>query len=154
MSLIDQTDTQFNVLDYIASVAIISLPLMLAVSMLREPTAWTDFAVILNSRTVWWTVAGAVLHQVLNLVIAHMHRLTTLMSIGVAGQVKLLGSLIISQVVYGQTEWGVVRSAGVALLAAGGALYTYTRVGGRNNREGSDTALLTEQQPDFLRDPV
>jgi drug/metabolite transporter (DMT)-like permease len=128
MQIIDQTETTFSVFDYLAWVAGISFPAIFAVSLVKEPVIWTDLGAIVTTEVIWWTLLGAGIHVGLNIVLAQMHRFASLMSIGVAGQVKLLGSLMVSHFVYGQTDWGISRTVGVVLLAVGGVMYSYTRL--------------------------
>jgi drug/metabolite transporter (DMT)-like permease len=142
MRIIEDPQTHFSVFDYLAWASLITFPPILGVSILKEPEPWTQFETLLTSTLVWWTLIGAGIHQLLNLVIAHMHQLTTLMSIGVASQVRLLGSLMASYIVYRQTEWGISRTFGVILLAAGGVLYTYTRM------SGSESPVFDEMTPE------
>jgi hypothetical protein len=78
---------------------------------------------------VLWTLFGAVLHQALHLVLAQLHKITTMISMGVIFELRLVGSLIISYFVYRQTTWNAGKCGGVVLLVAGGIIYSTTRIG-------------------------
>jgi drug/metabolite transporter (DMT)-like permease len=128
--IIGRSKTQFRILDYLAWGSLLSLPSTFLFSVWKEPGSWRQFSTIVTSKMLTMTLFGTVLHQLLHFLIAQVHKLASLISMGVLAQVKLLGTLWISHFVYRETNWDQYNFAGLGLLVAGGIVYSLTRMEG------------------------
>jgi drug/metabolite transporter (DMT)-like permease len=128
LSIIGRTRTEFSIFDYLAWAALLSLPSTFVISVWKESTSWKAFSAIVTSRMLGLTVFGTLLHQFCHFMVAQMHKLASLMSLGVLAQVKLLGTLSISHWLYGETKWDRSNFTGLGLLVLGGLVYSITRI--------------------------
>jgi drug/metabolite transporter (DMT)-like permease len=143
-----QVGRTFQILDYLVWVTLFSLPPTFVFWLWRERTSWEAAANIVTLPVVLWTLFGAVLHQAVHVVLAQLHKITTMISMGVIFELRLVGSLIASYFVYKQTIWNAGKCGGVALLVAGGIIYSITRIAAadappRRPREADAPLVLT-----------
>jgi drug/metabolite transporter (DMT)-like permease len=160
LAIIGQLKTNFRILDYLAWGSLLSLPSTLLISIWKEPTSWTQFSSIVTRKMIGLTVLGMVLHQCCHYMIAQIHKLASLISLGVLAQVKLLGTLCISHFLYGETHWDRYNFSGLGFLVIGGVIYSMTRIEGgerghrhsfnnnNSNEERVETSLLLGHNSD------
>jgi drug/metabolite transporter (DMT)-like permease len=128
--VIGRAKTHFGILDYLAWGALLSLPPTFLFSIWKEPSSWHHISAIVTSKMVTLTFFGTILHQLLHFLIAQVHKLASMISMGVLSQVKLLGTLLISHFVYRETNWDQYNFTGLGLLVVGGIVYSVTRIEG------------------------
>jgi hypothetical protein len=143
-----QVDRTLQILDYLVWGTLFSLPATFAFWLRREPSSSDPVANILTLNVVLWTLFGAVLHQAVYLALAQLHKITTMNSMGIIFELRLVVSLIISCFAYQQTTWSAEKCGGVVLLVAGGIIHSTTRIGAadaapRRPRDADPTLILT-----------
>jgi drug/metabolite transporter (DMT)-like permease len=143
LGIIYKINTPFRLLEYVAWQLLLSLPSIFIISVWQESDAWTDLQAVISWRTLKWTAFGSVLHQTAHWMFGELHKISSLISVGVIAQLRLLVTLGISHFVYGETTWTQTRFTGVALLTFGGISYSLTRL------EARATDLLSDEEPVF-----
>jgi drug/metabolite transporter (DMT)-like permease len=131
--VIDKSDTQFSILDYLAWSAFLSLPSTFFISRWEEPDSWQNLSSIVTWTMIGFSIFGTLLHQLLHFMVAQVHKRASLISMGVLSQVKLLGALWISHFVYKETNWDKYNFTGLGLLILGGTIYSLTRIDNGKN---------------------
>lgn len=146
MNVINQTETNFKVLDYLVLTSLMSLPTTFLVSLWKEPKAWGHLQEIFTWKFVGWSVFGTVVHEFLHLVLAELHKRASLISMGIIGQLRIVGTLAVSYFVHHQTTWDFHKLVGVGLLVSGGVIYitTPSKSDQRPGRRDDDEHALLE----------
>jgi uncharacterized membrane protein len=141
LAVIYKINTPFRLFEYLAWQGVLSLPSIFIISVWHEPGAWTNLPTIVTWRMLRWTAFGSIIHQTVHWMHAELHKISSLISMGVITQVRLLVTLGISHFVYSETSWTETRFMGVALLTFGGIVYSLTRI------EGGAADLLSDEEP-------
>ena len=124
MNVISQTGTTFRILDYLVLTSVMSLPTTFLVSIWKEPVAWRNIGEIITWKFIQWSVFGTVVHELVHLALAELHKRASLISMGIIGQMRIVGTLAISYFVNRQTQWDMRKLIGVGFLVLGGIVYT------------------------------
>jgi drug/metabolite transporter (DMT)-like permease len=146
LATLTTTGTSFQILDYLVWMSVLSLPPKLIASGLKEPIPRADFADVVTPNLLLIVALGTLLHELLQLVLTQLHKMASLLTLGVITQVRQLGTLVISYFVYRQTHWDRSRLFGAGLLVTGGILYWYSRMEQEGHAGSEDEARLIPDQ--------
>jgi drug/metabolite transporter (DMT)-like permease len=150
MSTLTACQSQFQILDYLVWTSVMSLPTTILVSQMRESTPWSHFTSIITPRVLLMVGFATLLHELLHLALTQLHKMASLLTLGVLSQVRLLGTLTISYFVYRQTKWDQAKFFGAGLLVAGGVLYSHSRMEQEKRQLSQDEAPLISDQGHVL----
>jgi drug/metabolite transporter (DMT)-like permease len=146
MATLTACGTPFQILDYLVWTSVMSLPTTLIASGVREAMPWSHFRDVVTTKVLLMIAFATLMHELLHLALTQLHKMASLLTLGVMSQVRLLGTLLISYFVYRQTRWDRSKVFGAGLLVAGGVLYSYSRM----EREGhvvseAEAPLISDQ---------
>ncbi|OHS96636.1 hypothetical protein TRFO_37131 [Tritrichomonas foetus] len=128
LNILNSIDTEFQLLDYLFWKSVINLPTSLLTSLFYEPGAWVNFTQVFSWKMIRWTIYGTIHHEIMHVVLTYTQKITSMITMGVIAQLRILGTLVISSFAYHQTKWDISKITGAFLLFFGGVIYSFSRV--------------------------
>lgn len=128
INTLSHIDTEFQLLDFLFWKSTLLLPITFFSSIYFESNSWSQFSNIFTFKFFCWTVFGTILHQSLHITITFVQKITSMISMGVIAQLRVIGTLVISHFAYNETNWNASKLVGVALLFSGGILFSISRM--------------------------
>lgn len=149
LSVLSQINTDFQLLDFLFWKSFMILPISFFISIFFEQEPWLKITDVLSLKMFVWLVIGTIIHESLHIAMAYVEKLTSMITLGVIGQLRILGTLVISNFAYHQTTWNSTKLIGAALLFAGGALYSVSRLSMNNHsnhqqEKGDEERLISK----------
>lgn len=138
LSIISHSETNFKMLDFLLWKSIFLLPISFVFSLFLEPGAWINFSNIFDSKMISWLLLGIIFHQILQVSMTYSEKITSMITMGVINQLRILGTLIISNFMFHQTHWEFSKLFGAGMLFCGGILYSISRM--NTNKPISNTS--------------
>lgn len=127
LNTISTLNTKFDIYDLMVWKSILSFFPTLFVSLWKELDTWGRLDELITMKVVVWTSVLAVVHELAHIVMTYMQQTTSMISLGVIDQVRVLATLVLSHFVYNETKWKFTKLVAVALLITGGISYSYFR---------------------------
>lgn len=136
------------------------LPISFFFSLIADPGAWLNFFNIFDAKMISWLFLSTILHQILQVVMTYSE-ITSMITMGVINQLRILGTLIISNFTYHQTHWNFSKLFGAGLLFCGGIIYSVSRMkapspvishnNSSNTDDSDDKNLVMDFKPEMRR---
>lgn len=146
INVLSRIETEFQLLDFLFWKSSFLLPISFFSSIYFESNAWNQFSNIFTFKFFYWVIFGTVIHQCLHITITYVQKITSMISMGVIAQLRVLGTLIISHFTYNETNWNLSKLAGATLLFGGGILFSVSRM----TMENSHNTESISQDEEYL----
>lgn len=146
INILSRIETEFQLLDFLFWKSTLLLPITFFSSIFFEPNSWNQFSNIFTFKFFFWIIFGTILHQSLHVTITFVQKITSMISLGVIAQLRVLGTLVISHFAYNETNWNTSKLFGCALLFSGGIMFSISRM----TMEKSHKSESVSQDEEFL----
>lgn len=148
INILSRIETDFQLLDFLFWKSTLILPISFLSSIFFEKIAWDNVSSIFTLKFFFWIIFGTILHQSLHVTITYVQKITSMISMGVIAQLRVIGTLVISHFAYNETNWNFSKLFGTVLLFSGGVLYSISRM----TMERSRSSETVNQDEEFLID--
>lgn len=149
LNIISHNESNFKIMDFLFWKTILLLPISFFASLILDPGAWINFLNIFDTKTISWILLTTFLHQITQMVTTYVEKITSMITIAVIDQLRILGTLVISNFTYHQTNWKFSKLIGAGLLFCGGILYSLSRMQDGfpkdNHVTGSNSSKIEEE---------
>ncbi|OHT14204.1 hypothetical protein TRFO_15496 [Tritrichomonas foetus] len=127
ISILSKLETDFAMTSFTAWEFFISLFPITLISFSREKFFWSELPTIVTPYVISYIFVVALNSQVATVLVLYLHKITTLISLGILNQLKLVANLVFSHFVFCETNWDFRQIFGVFLLFTGGVMYTFSQ---------------------------
>ena len=150
--ILTEAETSFQLLEYLFWKSVIHIPVALFTSVFLEPYPWSHLDTFFNWRFFLWIFFGTIIHQAMHIVMTYTQKITTLITMGVISQLRVIGTLFISHIKYHETTWDLSKIFGTILLFIGGIIYSISRFNSNDSKENKtedEEELIPEKNYKF-----
>ncbi|KAH0794917.1 hypothetical protein GPJ56_001194 [Histomonas meleagridis] len=126
MNIIEGSERSISLLTFLAWRYFIACIPITFFSLYLEPGAWINMGKILTSQTWLFIVVGSIIGEIFQLVNLSITKKISMISGIILAQLRFVPTLIISHLIYGDTQWTLLQIFGTISLCFGAFIYSFS----------------------------